>query len=82
MWQQAFANVWKGGFLPRKSPVRTRLKLYARYFTKMLDRGFLLPPSQYEGIFVSDAHTDADVDSLVSAAEEVFNELLAEDAQA
>jgi len=22
MWQQAFANVWKGGFLPRKSPVR------------------------------------------------------------
>ena len=57
-------------------------KLYARYFTKMLDRGFLLPPSQYEGIFVSDAHTDADVDSLVSAAEEVFNELLAEDAQA
>ena len=64
------------------SVMNSDTKLYARYFTKMLDRGFLLPPSQYEGIFVSDAHTDADVDSLVSAAEEVFNELLAEDAQA
>lgn len=49
--------------------------LYADYFVRMLDRGFLLPPSQYEGIFLSAAHTPEDVDALVENAREVLLEM-------
>jgi len=44
---------------------------YARFFTGMLERGVYLPPSGYEAIFLSLAHTEADVDATVEAAREV-----------
>jgi glutamate-1-semialdehyde 2,1-aminomutase len=40
----------------------------ARYFRAMLDRGIYLPPSQYEALFVSAAHTESDIDATVDAA--------------
>ena len=40
--------------------------MYADYFKKMLDMGNMLPPSQYEGIFVSLAHTEADIDKTIA----------------
>ena len=43
---------------------------YARFFTGMLERGVYLPPSGYEAIFVSLAHTDDDIDATVAAARE------------
>ena len=36
-------------------------KLYAEYFALMLEAGNLMPPSQFEGIFVSAAHTEEDI---------------------
>jgi glutamate-1-semialdehyde 2,1-aminomutase len=42
------------------------------FFHAMLDRGIYLPPSQYEALFVSAAHTDADISSTVEAARESF----------
>jgi glutamate-1-semialdehyde 2,1-aminomutase len=36
----------------------------------MLDRGIFLAPSQYEALFVSAAHTDADIDRTVVAFRE------------
>lgn len=48
---------------------------YADYFRRMLERGFLLPPSQYEGIFLSAAHTEGDIDLLVDNARAVFLEM-------
>jgi glutamate-1-semialdehyde 2,1-aminomutase len=45
---------------------------YARFFRKMLDRGFNFAPSQFEAAFVSAAHTDADVEATLKAAEESF----------
>ena len=36
-------------------------ELYARYFALMLEAGNLMPPSQFEGIFVSAAHTEEDI---------------------
>ncbi len=36
----------------------------------MLDRGIFLPPSQYEALFVSAAHTDSDIDRTIEAARE------------
>src|SRR5690348_3206439 len=41
---------------------------FAALFRGMRDRGVFLPPSQFEAMFVSLAHTDADIDEVVAAA--------------
>ncbi|GMV96286.1 MAG: glutamate-1-semialdehyde 2,1-aminomutase [Phycisphaerae bacterium] len=51
---------------------------YARFFHAMLGRGVYLPPSQYEALFVSLAHTDEQIDETISAAEAAFAEALGE----
>jgi glutamate-1-semialdehyde 2,1-aminomutase len=43
---------------------------YARFFHAMLDRGVYLPPSAFEAWFVSLAHSEADVDLVLTAARE------------
>jgi len=43
---------------------------FARFFNEMLSRGIFLPPSQYEALFVSAAHTDQDIDHTIAAARE------------
>ena len=48
---------------------------YAEFFRGMLDRGHYLPPSGYEALFVSLAHTMDDIDATVVAAAEVAGEL-------
>ena len=48
-------------------------KRYARYFWGMIDRGAYLPCSQFEALFVSAAHTEADIDATLAAAEEVLS---------
>lgn len=48
---------------------------YARYFAGMLARGVYLAPAQFEAMFLSAAHTEADVESTVSAAREVLESL-------
>ena len=45
---------------------------FAAFFHGMLDRGIFLAPSQYEALFVSAAHTDADIDRTISAARETL----------
>jgi glutamate-1-semialdehyde 2,1-aminomutase len=46
--------------------------LYARFFHGMLERGFLLPPAQFEAAFVSLAHTLDDVQAFINAARETL----------
>lgn len=41
-------------------------KTYAKYFAEMLNRGNLMPPAQFEGIFVSAAHTKADIEKTIA----------------
>jgi glutamate-1-semialdehyde 2,1-aminomutase len=41
---------------------------FAAFFREMLAQGILLPPSQFEALFVSAAHTDADIDRTIAAA--------------
>ncbi len=50
-------------------------RCYARYFWGMLRRGIYLPCSQYEALFVSTAHTEADIDATIAEAETVMVEL-------
>jgi glutamate-1-semialdehyde 2,1-aminomutase len=43
-------------------------KGYARFFHAVLEEGVYLPPSPFEAMFVSTAHTKADIDVTVQAA--------------
>jgi glutamate-1-semialdehyde 2,1-aminomutase len=47
-------------------------KRFAKFFHAMLERGIYLPPSQYEALFVSTAHSEADIERTREAAIESF----------
>jgi len=49
---------------------------YAAFFWGMIDRGMYLPCSQYEALFFSNRHTDADIEATIAAADEVLNGLV------
>jgi glutamate-1-semialdehyde 2,1-aminomutase len=55
---------------------RADTALYGRFFHAMLDRGIYLAPSQFEAAFVSLAHTDADVDRTIEAADQGLADVL------
>ena len=42
-------------------------KAYAEYFSHMLESGIYTAPSQFEAMFVSDAHTDEDIEKTYAA---------------
>ncbi len=46
---------------------------YAKYFQGMLERGVALAPAQFEAMFVSAAHGEAELQATLDAAEEVFH---------
>ena len=50
---------------------------FAAFHRAMLRRGMLLPPSQLECMFLSLAHTDADIDAVVAAAHDALKEIAA-----
>jgi glutamate-1-semialdehyde 2,1-aminomutase len=41
---------------------------FARFFWRLIDRGVYFPCSQYEALFVSAAHSEADIDATIEAA--------------
>jgi glutamate-1-semialdehyde 2,1-aminomutase len=45
---------------------------YARFFGEMLDRGILLPPSQFEAWFVSMAHGSDEIEATLEATRKAF----------
>ena len=47
--------------------------MYGKFFREMLDRGVLLPPSQFEALFVSAAHNDGDIDRTIYAARDALS---------
>lgn len=54
------------------SASRCDTKRFARYFWGLLDRGVYMPCSQFEVLFVSTAHTEADIDATIAAARDVL----------
>lgn len=48
------------------------LERFKKYYRGMLDRGIYLPPSQFEGLFLSAAHTDEHIEKTITAVDEVF----------
>lgn len=51
------------------SALKADTKMYAAFFREMLKRGVYLPPSQFEAVFLSAAHTEEDVEKTLEAAE-------------
>ena len=49
-----------------------REELFTTWWQEMLLRGVLFHPSQYENLFLSLVHTDADVDDMLNAAADSF----------
>ena len=45
---------------------------FGKFFHAMLERGVYLPPAQYEAMFNSAVHTDADIERTIEAAGESF----------
>jgi glutamate-1-semialdehyde 2,1-aminomutase len=45
---------------------------FGKFHNAMLERGVYLPPSQYEAMFMSAAHTDEDIQHTIVAAGEAF----------
>ena len=57
------------------SASKCKTETFAKYFWGLIDRGVYMPCSQYEALFISNAHTDEDVDKTIAAAEAVFSQL-------
>ncbi|MCH8206405.1 MAG: hypothetical protein IH956_05315 [Chloroflexi bacterium] len=57
------------------SAMTSDTQAYATFFHAMLRRGVYLAPSQFECTFVSLAHSDAQIDATIAAAQEAFNEV-------
>jgi glutamate-1-semialdehyde 2,1-aminomutase len=47
---------------------------YARYYWPMLERGVFLPPSKMEVMFLTAAHTEADIDRTIAAMHDALKE--------
>src|SRR5262245_20047438 len=54
------------------SASRADVEAFAGFFRGMLAEGIYLPPSQFEAVLLSLAHTEADIDRLVEAAQKVL----------
>jgi glutamate-1-semialdehyde 2,1-aminomutase len=51
---------------------RSDAAAFSKFFHAMLERGIYLPPSQFEALFVSLAHSDDDIDATIKAAREAL----------
>lgn len=57
------------------SAAKSDTKAFAKYFRLMLEEGVYLAPSQFETAFASAAHSPADIDATIAAAEKAFKAL-------
>ncbi|KMK74640.1 glutamate-1-semialdehyde 2,1-aminomutase [Alkalihalobacillus pseudalcaliphilus] len=53
----------------------SNVEYFAQYFREMLQQGVSLPPSQFEGMFLSTKHTEDDIDRTIAAAEVAFSKI-------
>ena len=74
-----------GFFFTNEAPVsrfeqvtRCDMERFKRFYHLMLDEGIYLAPSAFEAGFVSSAHTDADIEATLRAAERCFAQLASE----
>jgi glutamate-1-semialdehyde 2,1-aminomutase len=56
-----------------ESAVRADVKEYAAYFNYLLEHGINVAPAQYEAMFISNAHTDEDIDTTCGIIRDYFS---------
>lgn len=59
----------KGNFESYDDVKNCDTEKYSIFFNEMLNEGILLPPAQFEGWFLSDSHSDDDLDKTLKACE-------------
>lgn len=52
---------------------QSNLDYFAQYYRAMIEEGIFLPPSQFEGLFLSTAHTDEDIEATIKAIRNAFS---------
>jgi glutamate-1-semialdehyde 2,1-aminomutase len=57
------------------SAKRSDTKRYGQFFHRMLEQGVYLAPSQFEAMFLSTAHSSADIERTIKAARTAFKNL-------
>ncbi|MBO4949141.1 MAG: glutamate-1-semialdehyde 2,1-aminomutase [Peptococcaceae bacterium] len=60
-----------------KAAMTSNTEQFKVFFQAMLGQGFYLPPSQFECWFVSQAHSDEDIENTIKAAEIAFQAVAA-----
>ncbi|MBQ3120131.1 MAG: glutamate-1-semialdehyde 2,1-aminomutase [Peptococcaceae bacterium] len=60
-----------------KAAMTSNTEQFKVFFQAMLNQGFYLPPSQFECWFVSQAHSDEDIENTIKAAEIAFRAVAA-----
>lgn len=53
----------------------SNLDYFATYYREMALQGVFLPPSQFEGLFISTVHSDEDIEKTIQAAEHAFRKI-------
>ncbi|RYL94670.1 glutamate-1-semialdehyde 2,1-aminomutase [Sporolactobacillus sp. Y61] len=53
----------------------SNLEHFKKYFAAMIKQGISLPPSQFEGVFLSTKHSMEDIRKTIDAAEQAFKEI-------
>ncbi|WP_261133120.1 glutamate-1-semialdehyde 2,1-aminomutase [Bacillus sp. Marseille-Q3570] len=53
----------------------SNLDAFTVYFKAMINQGISIPPSQYEGLFLSTKHTDEDIEKTIEASDNAFKEV-------
>ncbi len=60
------------GVINYETAKSSNLDHFAEYYREMINQGIFLPPSQFEGTFLSTAHTDEDIEKTIEAARKAF----------
>lgn len=72
---QRWGSMWTLFFSPEpvedyEGAKRSDTAKFGRFFHAMLERGFYLPPAQFEAAFISLVHTETDIDATIVAIRE------------
>ncbi|UOQ87423.1 glutamate-1-semialdehyde 2,1-aminomutase [Gracilibacillus salinarum] len=54
---------------------KSNTEAFATYYRTMAEEGIFLPPSQFEGLFLSISHTDQDIEKTIAAVDKAFQKL-------
>ena len=55
-----------------ESASKCNTELFSKYFWGLIERGVYMPCSQFEALFISNSHSEQDIDDTIAAVNEVF----------